>query len=366
MTPESALVACAVAESSGRPHPEPPADFRSPFVRDRDRVLHSSAFRRLLGKTQVFVGQPDDNQRTRLTHTLEVSGIARTCARNLGLNEDLVETLALAHDIGHAPFGHGGERALAALMAGRGGFEHNAQALRIVDRLETRYPHFPGLNLTHEVRRTLAGRGRGKGETDPLPGLPPRLVAEGQLVDMCDSIAYDAHDIDDALRAGLLRTEDLADLDLWCRAEERVARRYGTGLELKQRVRAALRALIDLEVRSLLATSAPLLAGHDAPASVAAAAFPSIALAEPLADEKARLQKFLFARVYRHPQVMGQVERAQDRLQRLFADLADRPARLPRFYRDRLAEDSTERVVCDYLAGMTDRYADRLATDLFA
>src|SRR5262245_24994167 len=214
-------------DSRGRKFPEPPHPFRTPYQRDRDRVIHSSAFRRLMGKTQVLVGQINDHHRTRLTHTLEVAQIGRTVARRLRLNEDLVEAIALSHDLGHPPFGHAGEKALAECVHNLGGFDHNLYGLRRVDWLEERYPEFPGLNLSWEIREAFVHHSKRR----DLPECQELLATGGQLlemqiVDMCDSLAYDTHDTDDALGIGLITLDDLEDVELWRRAAESVRDRY--------------------------------------------------------------------------------------------------------------------------------------------
>ena len=235
------------AASAGRKYPEPPHPYRGPFQRDRDRILHSAAFRRLSQKTQVFTGEMGDYHRTRLTHTLEVASIARTLARALRLNEDLVEALALAHDIGHPPFGHSGEEVLDECLRDTGGFNHNAQALRIVELLETRYPEFPGLNLSREV---LEGQGqRVDKQAAGRAGQSPLL--EVQVVDAADSIAYDSHDADDALAIGLVDLGQLLTVPLWREAADRVRRRYAN-LDDRQLCRAIVHELINWQVDDLL------------------------------------------------------------------------------------------------------------------
>src|SRR5438067_3968660 len=241
----------------GRVHPEPEHPLRSPFERDRDRVIHCTAFRRLEYKTQVFVNHEGDYYRTRLTHTLEVAQISRSAARLLELNEDLVEAIALIHDVGHPPFGHAGEQALEEQMAARGGFEHNLQGLRIVTQLEQRYPDFPGLNLTWEVREAIAKHSRRFDSANPLPELvdfaaSPWPSLEAQVADACDEIAYNAHDVDDGLTAGMITLDDLERLEIWrsVRGEEATL----PGLSVEQRKYLGVRALINAQV-SDLATS---------------------------------------------------------------------------------------------------------------
>lgn len=353
-------------DTRGRRHYEPPHPYRPDYVRDRDRVIHSSAFRRLMYKTQVFVGQPNDYQRTRLTHTLEVAQVARTVARNLRLNEDLTEAVALAHDLGHPPFGHAGERALAELMKGHGGFEHNRQGLRLVEKLEQRYPSFPGLNLTFEVLQSIALHSKERSHP-ALADLDPQqqMLAESQVVDLADSIAYDTHDIDDALRAGLIGFEDLRQIPMWKLAEERAAATYGPGLEGAELSRAVIRSLIDWQVSSLLQESTRLLSDCDSPVKVQSAARNVIALSPEVQTLKRDLEVFLFDRVYRHEQVVRTTRIAERLIAQIFEELVRDPTALPEHHRRRLEEEPVERVVCDYVAGMTDRYAQRTHRMLF-
>jgi dGTPase len=358
--------AMRTSRSRGRRHRERPHPYRPEYVRDRDRIIHSASFRRLIHKTQVFVGQPDDHQRTRLTHTLEVAQIARTIARNLKLNEDLTEAIALAHDLGHPPFGHAGERALAQRMAGHGGFDHNRQGLRLLDRLEDRYPAFPGLNLSYEVLESMALRSRA----DSAPELAEfrtssRMLAESQAVDAADSIAYSTHDIDDALRARLISFDDLHSVELWRNAEERARSAYGENLTGKQLARGVIRALIDWLVGDVLAESTRRLVGHASVESVRAAAATVVALSDELATRKAQLEQFLLERVYRHEQVVRTVRVAERMISQIFDELVRDPALLPDRYVAALESDSRERVVCDYIATMTDRFAQSTHRELF-
>jgi dGTPase len=352
--------AMPAAASAGRVHPEPPHPVRSPYQRDRDRVVHSAAFRRLAHKTQVFTGYHGDYHRSRLTHTLEVTSIARTLARVLGLNEDLVETLALAHDIGHPPLGHAGEDTLAELLRDEGGFNHNAQALRIVEFLETRYPDFPGLNLSREVLDAQASRRKD--------GTAPAPLLETQVVDAADSIAYDTHDADDAVELGLVRLEELLELPLVAAAAVRVVDRHGplAGVELRH---AVLHEIVDEQIADLVASTRATLEsrGIDSVARVRAAftgadggpAGRLVAHAPAIAAGKRELERFLFARVYRSDRVLAVRAPAQARLTRLFEWYCEHPAELPPRFRDRAADVGTRRSVADYVAGMTDRYLER-------
>jgi dGTPase len=352
--------AMPAAASAGRVHPEPPHPVRSPYQRDRDRVVHSAAFRRLAHKTQVFTGYHGDYHRSRLTHTLEVTSIARTLARVLGLNEDLVETLALAHDIGHPPLGHAGEDTLAELLRDEGGFNHNAQALRIVEFLETRYPDFPGLNLSREVLDAQASRRKD--------GTAPAPLLETQVVDAADSIAYDTHDADDAVELGLVRLEELLELPLVAAAAVRVVDRHGplAGVELRH---AVLHEIVDEQIADLVASTRATLEsrGIDSVARVRAAftgadggpAGRLVVHAPAIAAGKRELERFLFARVYRSDRVLAVRAPAQARLTRLFEWYCAHPAELPPRFRDRAADVGTRRSVADYVAGMTDRYLER-------
>jgi dGTPase len=334
-------------------------------MRDRDRVLHSTAFRRLMHKTQVYIGPPNDHQRTRLTHTLEVSQLARTAARALRLNEDLTEAIALVHDIGHPPFGHAGERALNALLAEHGGFEHNRHALRRVELLEERYPQFPGLNLSYEVLEALAYRSHDLSHADVAEfATPLRAPAEYQVVDQCDSIAYDAHDVDDALRVGLLTLDDLRSLELWREAEEAVQSSSDSPLGEKQLARSAIRWVIDCLVTNLLEVASVRLAATPSPEAVRLAPHPVLALDEPRMVQKRELESFLFNRVYRNPDVVRATDDAEQTIRDLFERYMSKPSLLPDAQRVRTSCEPPFAVVRDYIAGMTDRFAQRVHREL--
>ena len=339
-------------DSAGREHDEPPHAFRSPYQRDRDRVVHSAAFRRLAHKTQVFTGYHGDYHRSRLTHTLEVTGIARTLARGLGLNEDLVEALALAHDIGHPPLGHAGEDTLDHLLADAGGFNHNRQALRIMTLLEARYPGFPGLNLSREVLDAQRSRAEKSG--------PCGRLLEAQVVDAADSIAYDTHDADDAVELGLVRLEELLDLPPVAAAATAVRDRLGT-LDAADLRRAVLHELIERQVADLLdVTRAALRQERIGSADDARAHHgPLVRHGAAVASGKGALERFLFDRVYRSERVMGVRLPAQRRLEELFRWYVAHPDRLPAGYRERAATGGLLRSIGDYIAGMTDRYLER-------
>lgn len=340
--------------SAGRKYAETSHPYRSAFQRDRDRITHCAAFRRLSHKTQVFTGEAGDYHRSRLTHTLEVASIARTMARALALNEDLVEALALLHDIGHPPFGHAGEDVLNERLAGLGGFNHNAQALRIVERLEIRYPKFPGLNLSAEV---LEGQRRRATKHDAANSGISQPPLEVQVVDAADSIAYDAHDADDALELGLLTLDDLSEITLWREAAERVSARFDglTNLELR---RAVIHELIDKAVGSMVELAEARidelkLASVDDVRSVPALLAPP----QEMADKKRELQAFLFQRVYRHPEILAQREITNRELGRLFDHYLTNPELLPEFYERIAGEEGLPRAVADWVSSHTDRSA---------
>ena len=348
------------ADSAGRVHPEPAHPFRAPYQRDRDRIVHSAAFRRLAHKTQVFTGDHGDYHRSRLTHTLEVTSIARTLARALSLNEDLVETLALGHDIGHPPLGHAGEDTLAELLAAEGGFNHNAQALRIMELLEFRSAGFPGLNLSREVLDAQATRKRD--------GRAPAPLLETQVVDAADSIAYDTHDADDAIELGLVSLDELLELPLVAEAAAR-AREHSGGSSGGALRRAVLHQLVDLQVGDVVAESraaidrlevdsvARVRAVFDGGDGVRGVRIVSHSAA--LAAAKKQLEIFLFQRVYRSERVMTVRKAVQRRLSDLFQWYVDHPDELPARFRARAADCGVPRSTADYIAGMTDRFLEQ-------
>jgi dGTPase len=345
--------------SKGRKHPEPPHPFRTLYQRDRDRIVHASAFRRLMHKTQVHVNQPGDYHRTRLTHTLEVAQISRTLARALGLNEDLTEAIALLHDLGHPPFGHSGETTLDACMKDAGGYEHNRQGLRIVELLEYRYPDFPGLNLTWEVLEAQAMHSKqpDAAEVKPYLGVGQPFL-EAQLVDACDSLAYDCHDVDDALTVGLITPEDLAQVPFWNLALEQV-RAAHRSIEREQLQPTVIRKLIDLQVMDLLETTRRNLAAEKigSLAEVRQCSRLIVAQSSDVKQLKGQLEAFLHKNVYRNYRVMRMATKGQRMLKMLFDEFTARPQQMPPRYRDRALAGDLQRTVCDYLAGMTDRFA---------
>lgn len=350
--------AMASARSRGRVRPEPPHPYRQPFQRDRDRIVHCESFRRLAFKTQVFTGESGGYHRTRLTHTMEVASIARTLARALRLNEDLVEALALLHDLGHPPFGHAGEDVLNDRLAREGGFSHNAQALRNVELLEQRYPGVPGLNLSIEVLEGQRRRAAGAARYDPGATL------EAQVVEAADSIAYDAHDADDALELGLLQFEGLMEEPLWRRSTEGVLARH-PGLKGEGLRRAAVHELIEVLVSDVLATTEQRIAtlGIETPEG-ACAAPPVVGVSNALAPAKRSFEGYLFRHVYRHPDVIARRDRFKEALDRLFGLLLKHPAAIPTKYRCELDEVTPSRAVADHLSNLTDRAAIDLLAKL--
>ncbi len=362
--------AVEAAASRGRLHPEPTGGTRSPFQRDRDRIIHATAFRRLQYKTQVFVYHEGDHFRTRLTHSLEVAQIARSIARELALDEDLAEALALAHDLGHPPFGHAGEDALDAMMKPHGGFDHNAQSLKAVTLLETRYAGFDGLNLTWE---TLEGLAKHNG---PLRRPPPYIAdydrrhpldlsthasAEAQVAAIADDIAYNNHDLDDGVRAGMFTFEEAAALPLVAAAHEE-AQRATPGLPrdraMSETVRRVINAMVNdvvAETRRRIAALAPRSAddirAHDRPV---------VAFSAGMMEANNELRAFLFQRMYRHWRVNRTTQKCKRALQVLFQLLHGEPRQLPPWWQAKAGEPGSSAAaaaVCDYLAGMTDRYA---------
>jgi len=341
-------------ESQGRRVEEPAHRFRTCFQRDRDRVLHSTAFRRLQYNTQVFVYHEGDHFRNRLTHTLEGAQIARTIARSLGCNEDLVEAIVLAHDLGHPPFGHSGEHVLHELLAPEGGFEHNRQSLRVVDWLERRNEGYTGLNLTHETRAGILKHGADfprYGHPVELPELGKSPTVEAQIADRADAIAYLAHDIDDGLRSGLLGEADLAEVAVWGRARERAG---ASPLRAPVIVK-----LIDLMVSDLIESSAQRLeaSGASSREAVQALAQPVVGLSSALDPDVKALASFMRRALYRHATVVKMGERAQEVLRGLWRAYTAAPERPPPQALPSAPGEPPLRAIADYLAGMTDRFA---------
>ncbi|MBV9861142.1 MAG: deoxyguanosinetriphosphate triphosphohydrolase [Alphaproteobacteria bacterium] len=363
-------------ESRGRLHPEPEHEVRSPFQRDRDRIIHSTAFRRLKHKTQVFVYHEGDHYRTRLTHSLEVAQIARTAARALGLDEDLAETVALAHDLGHTPFGHAGEEALDAEMADFGGFSHNDQTLRILTRLERRYAEFDGLNLTWEALEGTVKHNGPLAGPNPARPLTPSIAEydaaqpldldrfpgpEAQVAALADDIAYNNHDIDDGLRAGLFSIGDLREIPLVGPVFEEVGRGY-PGIEEGRLIHEAVRRMIDRMVGDLLAeTRARLADSRPRHADdIRKLGAPVAAFSEAMRRNDEALKAFLFERMYRHYRVNRMSFKARRVVRELFQLFLAEPHCLPSEWghqAEGAGGPKTARIVADYLAGMTDRFA---------
>jgi len=352
--------------SRGRRYPEPPAPTRDAFQRDRDRIVHSTAFRRLVYKTQVFLNHEGDLFRTRLTHSLEVAQLGRSIARSLRLNEDLVEAIALAHDLGHTPFGHAGQDTLHACMKDHGGFEHNLQSLRMVDTLEQRYPRYDGLNLSFETREGIL-KHCSRGDAEHLEATEPGGVGrrfldrtqpslEAQLCNLADAIAYNAHDIDDGVRSGLIVIEQLAEVELFER-HRREALAEHPDLESRRVLYETIRRMLSAQVYDVIdATRAALAASAPADADEVRRAPPLVRFDEPMRRQSAELKRFLFANLYRHPQVVQTTGRAQEVVRQLFDIYLARPREMPPSFADRV---DVPRAVADYIAGMTDRFAIR-------
>ena len=361
--------ACDPRRSRGRRIPEPLAPPRNEHQRDRDRIVHSTAFRRLVYKTQVFVNHEGDLFRTRLTHSLEVAQLARSAARALNLNEDLVEAIALAHDLGHTPFGHAGQDALHECMREHGGFEHNLQSLRVVDALEVRYPAFDGLNLTFEAREGIlkhCSRRNAERLTAAEPAGPAQRFLDGtqpsleaQLVNLADEMAYNAHDVDDGVRSGLITMAQLQEVPLVARWRAGVLAEYPALATQPSRrlLSETLRRLLSAQVGDLVAATAAAVAAH-APTDVdALRRGPALACFSPAQrTANAELKRFLFSELYRHPQVAETTARARSAVVELFGAYLAAPQEMPDDY---AGAADLPRSVADYIAGMTDRYALR-------
>jgi dGTPase len=364
------IYACHAEHSRGRRHAEVPAPTRNDFQRDRDRIVHSTAFRRLVYKTQVFLNHEGDLFRTRLTHSLEVAQLGRSIARALGLNEDLVEAVALAHDLGHTPFGHAGQDTLNECMQAFGGFEHNLQSLRVVDHLEERYPDFDGLNLTFETREGIlkhcARRNALLIEAQEPGGVASRFLAgtqpslEAQLCNLADAIAYNAHDIDDGVRSGLLTMSQMAEVPLFANYQ-RLTLQQHPGLAVPSKSRRLLyetirRMLSDQVYDVIDTTRAHLKLNAPQSADEARRAGAIVAFGEAMAEQVQAMKSFLFKHLYRHPQVMEKTIHAQVMVRELFDAYLSSPKEMSS---DFAAREETPRAVADYIAGMTDRFAAR-------
>jgi dGTPase len=347
------------AQTRGRKYDEPAHEHRSAFQRDRDRILHSRCFRRLEYKTQVFINGTADHYRTRLTHTLEMTAVGRTLARALGANHDLSEAIALAHDIGHSPFGHAGEEALNELMADHGGFDHNLQSVRWVEELEVSYPGHPGLNLTWEVRAGLYKHQAA------IPGfqvdghsIGPHQYLEAQIADVADDMTYSAHDVDDGLDAGLLTEAQLTGTEAWKRAAARVRQQYGD-LPEDQRLAAGVRALLDMQVEDVLRHSEAQLTRYapKSPDEVMRCPERVLMYGPEMREIMRDFRKFLFENMYWSPMVDKANKEATAMMRKLFLHYVAHPDIMGRKAQARIPKDGVWRAACDYLSGMTDRYA---------
>ena len=359
--PDLAGYAARSSHSLGRRYHEQFRDLRPAFERDRDRIIHSAAFRRLEYKTQVFVNHEGDYYRTRLTHSLEVAQIGKAIARRLKLNEELTETLALAHDLGHTPFGHTGEEVLNHLMEEYGGFEHNLQSLRVVDELEERYPEFNGLNLSWEVREGIIKHASPYDRplerlAEFMPGVVPTV--EAQLINYADEIAYNNHDIDDGLKSGYLTLAQLDQVELWNEVHSAVAARY-PGLDEERRKYQTISALIGFFIRDITSVTYKNLRDSNITSMEELRQINKqvVGYSPELAKKSRELKRFLMENLYRHYKVERMRVKAERCLMRLFETYVKHPTLLPAKYVKKMEVQGRERVICDYIAGMTDRFA---------
>ena len=347
-------------DTRGRKHREAPPEWRTQYQRDRDRVIHSRAFRRLEYKTQVFLNGTGDHLRTRLTHTMEVAGIARNIARALKLNEDLTEAIALAHDLGHSPFGHKGETVLDELMRGHGGFEHNNHSLRIVEELEQKYPTFPGLNLSWEVREGLVKHYTAFDHPSKRRGFAAKNSSlEAQVANLADEITYYSHDLDDGLDSGLLTETALAkNVELWNRVARVVKKQHGS-LPDECRRYFIIRTIIDMQVKDVVETSEALIEKAGVQSADDVRLCPKILVQYSAERRKLnqQLRRYLYKNLYFNPVVNEPHLRAKEILRDLFGFYLKQPAEIGENIRRRIRKLGLHRTVCDYLAGMTDRYA---------
>jgi dGTPase len=345
-------------DSKGRKYPESEPSFRTCFQRDRDRILHTSAFRRLEYKTQVFINYEGDYYRTRLTHTLEVTQIGRTLARALGANEDLVESICMAHDMGHPPFGHSGETTLNQLMKNDGGFNHNHHSYRIVTEIEKRYPEFPGLNLSWEVLEGIVKHETEYDKTDALE-FDPKLRGhlEAQITNVADELAYTSHDLDDGLRSGMITPEMLQGIELWDMVLEDFGSKTCNLDELKRH--QIIRELVGLEVNSMIYDSMERIqkSGVKTPMELQSLSYNVVGFDDPMKNRNRTLKDFLFTNMYRHYRVVRMQKKAERVLTELFNAYVQEPSMLPPQFQVLLESKGKSQTICDYLAGMTDRFA---------
>ncbi|UJS18432.1 MAG: deoxyguanosinetriphosphate triphosphohydrolase [Candidatus Jettenia sp.] len=365
---ELASYAMKSKDSRGRKYPEEEHYYRGIYQRDRDRIIHSTAFRRLEYKTQVFVNHEGDYYRTRLTHTIEVSQIARTIARALNLNEDLAEAIALAHDLGHTPFGHSGEDALKKLMEGHGGFEHNLHGLRVVDILEQKYPDFPGLNLSWELKESIVKHKSPYDNTSVSAeyNTNEQPLLEAQIVDKADSIAYDNHDLDDSLKAGIITHDELLSVELWRETQKKVKQEY-TIHDHDVLIAQTIKALINIEVIDLLENTVSRIKHEGIQCVQDVRKYPGtiVSFSPLLSEQKKKLQQFLFRNVYQHYRVARMADKAKRFLEELFTAFIKNPKQLPLEYQKWIEKAGLYQGVCDYIAGMTDRFAQDEYKKLF-
>ena len=351
----------------GRAHPEDEHPYRSVYQRDKDRIIHSTAFRRLEYKTQVFVNHEGDYYRTRLTHSIEVAQIARSISRALCLNEDLSEAIALAHDLGHTPFGHSGEDALRILMKNHGGFEHNIQGLRVVDVLEKRYSQFSGLNLSWEVRESIAKHQLLSDDPNVIKfDLNKQPLLEAKIVDISDSIAYDNHDIDDSLKAGLITESGLEEVELWRYAKEKVREQYNDLTKEMENIHT-IKYLIDLEVTDLITHTQLMIENMkiETTDDVQKCKERLVSFSPEISKKKLELQEFLQENAYNHYRVVRMADKAKRFVEELFNAFIENPMQLPPEYQKWIEEAGLYQGVCDYIAGMTDRFAQDEYLKLF-
>lgn len=351
----------------GRVYPEDEHPYRSIYQRDKDRIIHSTAFRRLEYKTQVFVNHEGDYYRTRLTHTIEVAQIARSIARVLCLNEDLSEAIALAHDLGHTPFGHSGEDALRVLMKDHGGFEHNIQGLRVVDILEKRYSQFSGLNLSWEVRESIAKHKMLSNNPNVKQfDLSRQPLLEAKIVDIADSIAYDNHDIDDSLKAGLITEGGLEEVELWRYAKEKVRKQYNN-INKEMENLHTIKYLINLEVTDLIEHTQSMINKMKIKTTddVQKSKENLVSFSPEISKKKLELQEFLQQNAYNHYRVVRMADKAKRFVEELFKTFVENPMQLPPEYQKWIEEAGLYQGVCDYIAGMTDRFAQDEYLKLF-
>jgi len=365
---ELAPYAMKSKDSRGRKYPEDEHQYRSVYQRDRDRIIHSTAFRRLEYKTQVFVNHEGDYYRTRLTHTIEVSQIARSIARVLNLNEDIAEAISLAHDLGHTPFGHSGEDALKKLMEGHGGFEHNLHGLRVVDVLEQKYPDFPGLNLSWELKESIVKHKSPYNNTSVATeyNTNEQPLLEAQIVDKADSIAYDNHDLDDSLKAGIITDDDLQTVELWRETQKKVKQKYVIHDHAILSAQT-IKTLINIEVTDLIENTMSRIKQEGIKTVQDVRAYPEliVSFSSALSEQKKKLQEFLFKNVYQHYRVARMADKAKRFLEELFTAFIKNPKQLPIEYQRWVEEAGLYQAVCDYIAGMTDRFAQDEYKKLF-